>query len=256
MTKQRKKKQLNHNHMADVLQKIIADSGLTSRRHAELLIRKGMVKLNGQAAQLGDRANTSKDKITVSGKPLATLPEKTYLKSNKPIGYACSNRIFPGEDNIFQLVKTDIRLFSIGRLDKNSRGLIILTNDGGITQQLSHPRFSHKKVYIIKADKGDRQNISFKDGGKICTALKKGVEIGGGDGVVRAKESQYLENNSFKLVLTEGKKRQIRRMFSALKLRVYDLKRIEFAGIRLDGLEEGAVKPLTDKEINYLKNKK
>ena len=242
--------------MADVLQKIIADSGLASRRHAELLIRKGMVKLNGQAAQLGDRADLAKDKITISGKPLAPLPEKTYLKLNKPIGYACSNRIFLGEDNIFQLVKTDTRLFSIGRLDKNSRGLIILTNDGEITQKLSHPSFSHKKVYIIKADKGDRQNISFKDGQKICTALIKGVEIGGGDGITRAKESKYLENNSFKLALVEGKKRQIRRMFSALKLRVYDLKRIEFAGIRLDGLEEGAVRPLTEKEINFLKAKK
>ena len=242
--------------MADILQKIIADSGLTSRRHAELLIRKGMVKLNGKPAQLGDRADLSKDKVTISGKPLDPLPDKIYLKLNKPIGYACSNRIFPGEDNIFQLVKSDARLFSIGRLDKNSRGLIILTNDGAITQLLSHPRFSHKKVYIIKADKGDRQEISYKDGSKICTALKKGVEIGGGDGVVRAKETQYLENNSFKLVLTEGKKRQIRRMFSALKLRVYDLKRIEFAGIRLDGLEEGAIKPLNEKEISYLKGKK
>lgn len=241
--------------MADVLQKIIAESGLCSRRQAELLIRRGSVKINDVTAKLGDRADLNKDKVTISGKKLDSKPEKIYLKVNKPLGYACSNRQFAGEDNIFQLIKTDKRLFSIGRLDKSSRGLIILTNDGNLTQILTHPKFKHKKIYIVKADKGDRQDISFKEGKRIATALLRGVEIGQGDGVVKAKATEYLENNTFKITITEGKKRQLRRMFGALKLKVYDLKRIEFAGIRLDNLDEGAVKPLNEKEIKLLQTK-
>ena len=239
--------------MADVLQKIIAESGLASRRQAEALIKRGSVKLNGVRAKLGDRANPEVDIIKISGKLIPQKEEKIYLKLNKPVEYTCSNKRFPGEKNIFDLVKDNKKLFSIGRLDKNSRGLIILSNDGELAQKLTHPRFKHKKTYIVKADKGNRGEISFKDGWRICTKLKQGIDIGGGDGVVRVKESQYLENNSFKLILTEGKKRQVRRMFKTLNLKVYDLKRIEFAGIRLDKLEEGAVKPLNEKELKLLK---
>ena len=240
--------------MADVLQKIIAESGLASRRQAEVLIKRGSVKVNNVTAKLGDRANPEKDVIKISGKPLPEKEEKVYLKLNKPIDYTCSNKRFPGENNIFDLVKDERKLFSIGRLDKNSRGLILLSNDGELAQKLTHPSFKHKKTYIVKADRGDRGIISFKDGKRICTKLKQGIEIGGGDGVVRVKLSEYLEDNSFKLVIAEGKKRQVRRMFGTLNLKVYDLKRIEFAGIRLDNLEEGAVKPLTEKELKMLKD--
>lgn len=239
--------------MDDVLQKVIAESGLASRRQAEALIKRGSVKVNNVTAKLGDRANPDKDIIRVSGKLIPKKEEKIYLKLNKPIDYTCSNKRFPGEKNIFDLVKDSKRLFSVGRLDKNSRGLILLTNDGELSQKLTHPSFKHQKTYVVKADRGDRGEITFKEGWRICTTLKQGVQIGGGDGVARVKRSEYLENNSFKLILTEGKKRQIRRMFGVLNLRVYDLKRIEFAGIRLDNLEEGAVKPLTEKELKLLK---
>lgn len=241
--------------MADVLQKIIADSGLASRRQAETLIRGGAVKINGEKAKLGDRAEPDKDKITVKGKPLPKKQSFTYLKLNKPTGYTCSNRKFPGEKNIYDLVKNSSRLFSIGRLDKDSRGLILLTNDGALTQKLSHPKYRHEKIYVVKADQGDRQELTIKTVKLVLQKLRSGVDIGEGDGVVRAKDSQYLENNTFKVILTEGKKRQVRRMFRSLKMKVYDLKRIEFAGVRLDKLEEGAIKPLTEKEITALKNK-
>src|SRR5680860_69388 len=116
--------------MIMVLQKIIAESGLASRREAEKMIKMGSIKINGKLAVLGDKADPEQDKITFRGKPLPQKAEKIYIKLNKPVGYTCTNRSFPGEQNIFQLISLKERLFSIGRLDKDSRGILLLTNDG------------------------------------------------------------------------------------------------------------------------------
>lgn len=229
------------------LPKIIAMSGYSSRRQAEKLIRSGQVKINGRLALLGETASLEEDKITIQGKPLPNQPGKIYIKLNKPLGYTCTNRIFEQEKNIFSLVRVPERLFAVGRLDKDSRGLILLTNDGELTQQLSHPSFEHEKTYEVKV-KGD-----IKDSTLIIKKLIGGLDIGEGDDIAHTKAAQYLQNNLFILTLTEGKKRQIRRMFLALGLTVIDLKRTNLANLSLGNLKEGHWKYLSQEEINNLK---
>lgn len=230
-----------------ILQKIISQSGYASRRKADELIRSGAVKVNGQLATIGESADPSKDKITIKGKPLPQVEKKIYLKLNKPAGYTCTNRQFPGERNIFDLVKIPARLYAVGRLDKNSRGLVLLTNDGELTQRLAHPRYEHEKVYEVKVS-GEIRN-----GDLIADRLVKGVDIGEGDDIAHAREARYLQNNSFVITLSEGKKRQIRRMLAFFKLEVTDLRRTELAGLELGDLVEGQWAYLTKEEIANLK---
>lgn len=240
--------------MKKVLQKIIAASGLASRRQAAELIKQGLVKLNGRRAVLGDRAEFSHDSILIKGRPLAEPRPLLYFKLNKPAGYTCTNRVFTKEKNIFCLLPRNERLFSIGRLDKSSRGLLILTNDGYLAQQLAHPRFQHEKTY--RAVISDANQFAPGDGQRFATALNSGVDIGEGDGRVKTKKAQYLQNRVFVITLSEGKKRQVRRMFAALNLKVTDLQRISFAGLDLKDLPEGKWSPLTAEEIRLLSDKK
>jgi len=233
--------------MKIILQKIIAASGYTSRRKAEKLIRSEQVEINGQVAMIGASADPNKDKITVSGQPLSTPASPIYIKLNKPAGYVCTNRIFPGEKNIFNLLKTTERLFAVGRLDKESRGLVLLTNDGDLAQRLAHPKFQHDKVYEVKT----QEKITKSD--SIATQFKKGVNIGEEDGVVRVKDIKYLQNGLFVITLSEGKKRQIRRMFKALDLNIIDLKRTKISSLALGNLKEGQWQYLDKEEIKKLK---
>lgn len=243
--------------MKEVLQKVIADSGLASRREAEKLIKGGLVKINGEIAVLGDRADAAKDLILVNNKKLPQKAAKVYLKLNKPIGYTCTNRVFPGEHNIFELLPKSERLFSIGRLDKDSRGLVLLTNDGDLTQKLAHPRYQHEKIYEVLIDYRSRQEEKFLEigaGHRLISNLIKGVDIDEGDGIVKAKRALYLQNNRFVITLSEGKKRQVRRMFAALGYRVKDLRRTAFAGLKLADLKEGSWQKLSEAEISQLKS--
>lgn len=240
--------------MNAVLQKVIADSGLASRREAEKMIKMGSIKVNGKLASLGDRADIEKDIVTIKGKPLPRPAGKIYLKLNKPVGYTCTNRSFPGEQNVFQLISLKERLFSVGRLDKDSRGIIILTNDGNLAQKISHPRLQHEKTYEVRLFAQRGEDFSDYEGRQIAYLLTKGVEIGEGDGIAKAKRTEYLQNNIFIITLGEGKKRQIRRMFGGLKLRVADLQRTNFAGIGLGGIKEGEWRNLSQQEIAKLKN--
>jgi len=231
--------------MKIILQKIIAGSGYSSRRKAEELIRQGQVQVNGRLAFAGDQADPEKDQITVKGRLIDDQPKKIYIKLNKPLNYTCTNRSFPGEKNIFDLVDIPERLFAVGRLDKDSRGLLLLTNDGELTQRLAHPRFEHDKVYEVKI----KENI--KNAGEIIKKFKEGINIGE-DGIVRAKDIKHLQKQIFIITLNSGKKRQIRLMFNALSLSVIDLKRINFAGLELADLPEGRWTYLSPEEINNL----
>lgn len=233
-----------------ILQRYIAQSDLCSRRQAEEMIRQGDVMINGKRAELGIYAREG-DEIKVRGKIIAKPASHTYIMLNKPAGYTCSNRTFPGEKNIFSLVTHPGKLFSIGRLDKDSRGLILITSDGELDNHLSHPRYRHEKVYEVAIgpmQPGEEINIS--------QSFKKGLDIGQEDGKVRAKEVQYLQNGRFIITLTTGKKRQIRRMFAILGKKVQDLKRVSFAGLQLGKLEEGKWRYLNEKEIHFLKERK
>lgn len=233
--------------MAIILQKIIAASGLASRREAERLISRGRVRVNGLTAHPGDLADPKKDQIVVNGRPLPEKEKAVYIKMNKPVGYTCTTRRFPGEKNIFALLPKTSRLHIVGRLDKDSRGLLLLTNDGALSERLAHPRYGHEKEYEVRIGRGA------KNSEEIAAKLKKGVDIGEGDGRVKAKEAKCLQNPLFIITLNEGKKRQIRRMFRALGLEVSRLKRTRIGSLELGHLAPGRWEYLSEKEIINLK---
>jgi pseudouridine synthase len=180
---------------------------------------------------------------------LSAPEKKIYIILNKPVGYTCTNRSFPGEQNIFDLIDVPERLFAVGRLDKDSRGLVLLTNDGDLTLKLSHPRFQNAKEYEVKI----RDEVINPQ--LVVNQLLSGVDIGDDDGVVKAVKAQYLQKGLFIITLNEGKKRQIRRMFETLGTRVTDLKRISLSGLTLSNLPEGQWDYLDQEEVDGLFNK-
>ncbi len=241
------------------LQKFIAESGYCSRRRAEELIREGVVTVNNKVATIGQSV-TDGDRVLIDGEPIGRQALKIYIALNKPKGYTCTNRRFKDEKNIFDLVDIDERLFIVGRLDKDSRGLVILTNDGEYTQKITHPRFHHEKVYEVTVDmpkasnpdittpaKRGKSNVEESWARDILLCLKKGI-MQEGEFLV-AKKASYLGNNKFKVTLTEGKKRQLRRMFGFLNLRVKDLVRVQIGNIKLDDLKEGRWQEIKNPQI-------
>ena len=233
-----------------VLQKFIANSGHCSRRKAEAFIKDGRVFVNDKMAELGQRVG-SEDEVKVNGIKINVLDEKIYIKLNKPEGYVCTNRRFKDEKNVFELVDNNEKLNIVGRLDKESRGLLLLTNDGDLTQKLTHPKFEHKKTYEVEIN----EKINKSDIEKAIRTFKGGVDIEDGDGVVTPKEVKYIDNNKFKILLTEGKKRQIRRMFKVVGLKVKDLVRVGIGSLSLGSLKEGEWEYLNEKEIKTLLKK-
>lgn len=231
------------------LTKVIAENSNYSRRKAEELIKLKMVSVNEQVAQLGEKV-FGEDEIKINGQKLVRN-QKIYIKLNKPVGYVCTNRSFKGEKNIFSLINIKEKIVSIGRLDKDSSGLLILTNDGDLNYKLSHPKFEHQKVYLVKIKNDNllKNNCFLK---KIKNEFMKGVDIEEKT-LAKAKKLEIINEQNFKIILSEGKKRQIRRMFGFFSLKVESLKRIEFAGIKLDDLTEGEWKNLNKEEINILK---
>jgi pseudouridine synthase len=238
--------------MKKILQKIIAETGFCSRRSAETMIKKGQVKLNGVLAVPGDMAEEG-DKITVAGRLIGSPKSKVYIKMNKPKGYTCTTREFKNEQNIYELSDSIPRgVFPVGRLDKDSRGLLFLTNDGDLSLKLSHPRFAHEKIYEVRVP-SDVPDLSVE---KAKAAFLKGINLGQEEGIAKAKKVKYLQNGLFEITLDEGKKRQIRRMFADVKLKVLDLKRIKFAGLELGNLPEGKWGYLNKKELDDFKKLK
>lgn len=231
------------------LTKVIAENSSYSRRKAEELIRLGLVLVNNQIAQLGEKVS-EKDEIKINEQKIIRN-QKIYIKLNKPVGYVCTNRSFKGEENIFSLINIREKVVSIGRLDKDSSGLLILTNDGDLNYKLSHPKFEHQKVYLVKIKNNHllKNNIFLNE---LKSDFIRGIDIEEKT-LAKAKKLEIISEQTFKIILSEGKKRQIRRMFGFFGLRVESLKRIEFANIKLGDLAEGQWKNLSKEEINILK---
>ena len=231
------------------INKYIANSGVCSRRKAEQYILDGLVKVNGVVVKnLATDIDEKKDKVTVSDQLLQIVDDKVYYMLNKPKGYITSMSDDRERKSIVDLISNiDRRVYPVGRLDYNSEGLLLLTNDGELTHKLTHPRFGVEKKYIVKV-LGEMKESQL-------AVLRAGVVI---DKVRYNKCKVKLlsfQNNISKLevILNEGKNREIRNMFQAINKEVVFLKRTEFAGIRLGGLKRGESRPLKDFEVDYLK---
>jgi 23S rRNA pseudouridine2605 synthase len=234
--------------MDERIQKIIASMGIASRRKAEEIISEGRVTVNGKVALLGEKADPSKDHIKVDGKLLIRREPKIYLMFNKPRNVVTSLSDPEGRPTIKDYLRgIKYRVFPVGRLDFDSEGLLLLTNDGDFANDLMHPSKKIPKAYMVKV-KG------FIDDNKI-DKLRKGVRLEDGRTLpARVKFARKSENNSWiEIIITEGKKRQVRRMVEAVGHPALKLRRVSINGLRLSGLKVGELRPLTEKELLSLR---
>lgn len=224
------------------LQKFIASAGICSRRQAETFISQGRVVVNGEVVtQLGVKVDPETDRVMVDGQAVVPDQPKRYIALNKPAGYV-SSCLQKQEKTILDLVRVAERIYPVGRLDKASTGLMLLTNDGGLHLALSHPSFDHEKEYAVTV----AAPITDKDLAK----LKAGIWIEGKK--TRPAKVTRLSARRFRIVLQEGRNRQIRKMTGHLGHRVTALKRLRIAGIRLGKLKEGQWRFLTPEEQKTL----
>ena len=234
--------------MEQRLQKIIAASGLASRRAAEELIAAGKVCVNGAVASLGDRADAERDKITVDGKSLAPAEEKVYIMLNKPRGYVTTLRDEKGRRTVAELVsELGLRLYPVGRLDMNSEGLLIMTNDGDLAERLMHPRGGAEKCY--------RTTVEGENIPAAAEKLKESMLIDGYRTRGARVEIERLSEKGGVLLVTigEGRNRQVRKMCEQVGLRVTRLCRISEGALKLGELKTGRWRELTRAEIARLK---
>ena len=227
------------------LQKIIARAGICSRREAEKLILAGRVTVDGKIiTELGSKVD-SKQKIRVDGKILRFDTEKIYILLNKPRGYVSTAKDERGRKTVLDLLGKNFseRVYPVGRLDFNSEGLILLTNDGELTNLLIHPRFEVEKTY--------RAKISGDITEEKLDLLRAGIELD--DGLTAPAKIYMIEKNLVEITIHEGRNRQIRRMFAAIGYDIKRLRRIKFANLTLEGVGVGKFRNLTSKEVSKLK---
>lgn len=224
------------------INKYIAHSGYTSRRKADDLIIKGKVKINGEIISEPGYKVVDGDRVEVDGEILS-LEKKFYIKLYKPTGFITSNFDPFNEKDLNDLVKIDERFFAAGRLDKDSEGLLIITNDGDFTNNLIHPKYKLDKEYIVKIDKKltKNQEISFE----------KGLDIGNGEKTSDAK-LEYLGNDTYRVIIHQGYNRQIRRMFNVFKANVINLRRIRIGKIELSDLSEKEYRYFNKEELKFV----
>lgn len=234
--------------MQERLQKILAKCGIASRRKAEELILEGSVTVNGAPATLGVKADFETDHIKVRGKLLRTVEQKTYLVFNKPEKCLTSMSDYEERTTVRSFLSgVKAKVFPVGRLDYNSEGLLILTNDGDMANAILHPARKIPKTYVVKVD----GFIEDKD----LARLERGIKLEDGmTAPAKVKKIKDTEANSWvEMTIYEGKKRQIRRMMERVGHPVIKLKRIRINGISLGRLEPGAFRYLTPGEVKKLK---
>ncbi len=231
------------------INKYIASTGLTSRRKAEELINQGLVTINGEVAVLSSTVEEG-DVVTLNGKVIEEKQNKVVLLFNKPKGITCTTERHV-KGNIIDYINYPERIFPIGRLDKDSTGLILLTNDGDLVNECLRVENSHQKEYSVKVDKPINTDFLEK--------MQKGVTIYNPvtDSMVTTLPCtlKQTSKNSFNIILTQGYNRQIRRMCSALGYRVTFLQRIRFMHLNLD-VKEGCYRLLSNSDIEKLRGKK
>ena len=230
------------------LQKFLADSGIASRRKGEELIKEGKVKVNGATVtELGLKIDESKDVVLFNNKEVKKSEELEYLLLHKPKGYITTVRDQFGRKSIMELIDTENRLFPVGRLDYDTSGLLIITNDGELTYKLTHPKHNVEKTYVALV-----RGIPSND---KLDKLKKGIKLE--EFTTAPAKVKIIEtkgpNAVLEIKIREGKNRQVRRMCEAIGHFVIELKRTAIGEIVLSNIKEGEYRSLSQKEIGYLK---
>ncbi|MBR5473241.1 MAG: rRNA pseudouridine synthase [Clostridia bacterium] len=229
------------------LQKFLSESGVTSRRKAEDLILAGKVKVNGHVAEIGSKVDPKRDKVTVRGKLVVANTEKVYIMLHKPRGFVTTLNDEFDRKNVADLVKdVGVRLFPVGRLDRDSEGLLFMTNDGEFANELTHPSKHVNKTYrVTVAGEVDDEKL---------LKLASGIEIEGRKTlpcdvfVIERKSDRTVLN----FIIHEGRNRQIRKMCEAVSLEVLRLKRTEIAGVKMGMLKQGDWRHLNEREMQRL----
>lgn len=233
--------------MQERIQKILSGYGIASRRKAEEWIRQGRVLVNGTVCKLGDRADAEIDEILVDGKPLTSAPELVYIMLNKPRGYVTTVQDEKGRKTVLELVDCPQRVYPVGRLDMDSEGLLLLTNDGELTNRLLHPSNEITKTYRVWAEQYSSKGLQ---------RLKGPMEIDG-YALAPAEVTLLWENGEsalLEMTIHEGRNRQIRKMAAACGMKVKRLRRIQEGPIHLGQLPPGQWRELTEQELSLLQN--
>jgi len=225
--------------------KYLAQAGVASRRKAEALVKQGLVSVNGKiSADPALRVNPKTDKILYGGKPLSPA-QKVYYLLNKPVGYTCTAQDPHAEKLVGELVPAEPRVWPVGRLDKMTSGLLILTNDGDLALSLTHPRYRVEKEYEITADFPLAENE--------IAAVQKGVSLE--DGFIRPDRFEKIGGKRYRIVIHSGKKRVVRRIVEKIGKSVAQLKRTRVGSLELQNLPLGKWRRLSPAEIKKLAQK-
>ncbi len=222
------------------LNKYISETGTCSRREADKLIEQGRVTVNGNIPELGTKVSDADD-ITIDGKPIKSKEKAIYIAFNKPPGITCTTDL-KDKDNIIEFINHPKRIFPIGRLDKPSEGLLFMTNDGDIVNKILRAGNNHEKEYLVMVDKPIVPDFIQK--------MANGIDIG--DAVTKKCFVKQEAADKFRIILTQGLNRQIRRMCDALDYKVYKLQRIRIMNVTLNGINSGGWRYLSNEEINTI----
>lgn len=228
------------------LQKVLASAGVASRRDCEELIREGRVEVDRKViTELGTRVNFMEQEIRVDGEPLRR-PKRVYFALNKPMDIVCTNHDPSGRTRVIDLVPSDERVFAVGRLDRASEGLILLTNDGDFSNHITHPRYGVEKTYLVR--------VAGRPGPEELAKLRRGVHLAEGFCKVESVvvKSRHKQSSDLLIVLDEGRNREIRRILAKVGHKVVRLKRIAIGDLKLGALEVGEWRKLTQAEIDSL----
>ncbi len=223
-------------------QKALAAAGVASRRVCEEMIEDGRVLINGEVATLGDKVDPSVDELRVDGAVVSIDSTRRTVLLNKPKGVISTASDTHDRDTVVDLVDADIRLYPIGRLDADSEGLILLTNDGGLTQRLTHPSFGVEKEYLV--------SVTGNPSRGVLRELREGVELD--DGRTSPAKVSELSPGLLRIVIHEGRNRQVRRMCSAVGHDVTRLVRSRIGGLSDPALKPGEWRDLTASEVRSL----
>lgn len=231
------------------LQKFLSECSVASRRKSEELIREGKVKVNGRIAQIGDKIDPKKDTVTVSGKKVVAVKQKYYIMLNKPRGYVTTMSDELGRKCVAELVQdVGAQVYPVGRLDKDSEGLLLLTNDGEFANAVMHPRKHIPKTYRVTV----RSNINDDQIAK----LENGIDIEGDGRDTLPASVRVIEKSAgrsvFEITIYEGRNRQIRKMCEQVSLDVIRLKRNSVGSVKLGMLKVGKWRELTEDEVHRL----